>query len=472
MIKLTLSLAIIFLLGCSDKNTPSGPQETSSGGNTTIQIQIGKVGALAKVAEIAEIELQTLFITLAAPDEDTILDTIAVNGNGQVLVNKVYSNLASLKTWTVSAYSIDTTGVIIHNGGTSFIVPVDSNVDVSLDLSALYSMVEANFSPVRDSVTRFELLIDTLSVAQQTIAKQSNIGGAQQLTYDYLAAGENHHITMNVFGDMWGRDTLLYTADTTIYVIAGLDTAYDITLNWVGPNDPNPGQATMQVTLGTIGTVILNGTLTNQAGDCGSYNPVNEFCDARDGSVYTFTTIGTQTWMAENLNYSGNDGAGNKINTTGYCYNQPDHSANANCAIYGRLYSWPTMMQGASSSSTSPSGIQGICPDGWSVPSELDWGTLYVEVGGQAIAGLRLKANSPNWAQTPGTDNYGFTVLPAGYAADITYAGLGVNSDFWSTTEHSSDRYWYINFSGSSDNVASFLRSGVHKHSVRCIRDI
>jgi uncharacterized protein (TIGR02145 family) len=85
--------------------------------------------------------------------------------------------------------------------------------------------------------------------------------------------------------------------------------------------------------------------------------------DTRDGQVYATTIIGMQTWMAENLNFEPASGS--------FCYND----SIKNCDTYGRLYTWAAAMGGAPSSST-PSGVQGVCPEGWHVPSDVEWEKL------------------------------------------------------------------------------------------------
>ena len=66
---------------------------------------------------------------------------------------------------------------------------------------------------------------------------------------------------MKSYGDMWGFDTLLYSADTTIFIQSGVDLSFRVTLKWVGPANPPPGHAEMFVILGSIGTIIVNGIM-------------------------------------------------------------------------------------------------------------------------------------------------------------------------------------------------------------------
>lgn len=97
--------------------------------------------------------------------------------------------------------------------------------------------------------------------------------------------------------------------------------------------------------------------------------------DTRDGQTYKTTKIGTQVWMAENLNYAVPD----KDGAYSSCYdNDPK-----NCEIYGRLYDWFTTLAGAKSSAAIPSGVQGICPSGWHLPSQLEWEILAEKIASE-----------------------------------------------------------------------------------------
>jgi uncharacterized protein (TIGR02145 family)/uncharacterized repeat protein (TIGR02543 family) len=153
------------------------------------------------------------------------------------------------------------------------------------------------------------------------------------------------------------------------------------------------------------------------------------FTDSRNDKTYNKVTIGEQVWMAENLNYDVPD------NTTDVCYSNAD----SNCDKYGRLYNWSTAMNGASSSSTNPSGVQGVCPVGWHLPSNAEWTQLTDYVGGTSKAGTKLKS-SMGWNSYSGipvgTDEYGFSALPGGdgySGGDFYYAGY--NGYWWSATE-------------------------------------
>jgi uncharacterized protein (TIGR02145 family) len=114
--------------------------------------------------------------------------------------------------------------------------------------------------------------------------------------------------------------------------------------------------------------------------------------DERDGKDYKTVKIGTQTWMAENLNY---------ISDNSFCYGDAD----SNCSKFGRLYDYPTAVLS--------------CPLGWHLPSDDDWNTLADAMGGKDKAGLRLKATK-GWESdgsvnnVNGTDDCQFSALPGG----------------------------------------------------------
>jgi len=251
-----LLLSGFFLFSCS--KSPNNPVDRSDPGSANITVEVGKVGVLGKIRNI---ELSKLYISLTAPGEIPIYDTINLSGNGQQTISKTYSDLASLlKTWTLLAESRDVDGVVIHSGSTQFIVPARNTISVALNLDAKYSMLKANFFPIRDSVTRCELLVDGSKVDDSSFAKQALLGDTVRLSNNYLTTGISQRVKLDVYGIMWGFDTLLYTGDTAITPLPGINASYTITLRWVGPG-PLPGGASMTVVLGAIGTVVINGII-------------------------------------------------------------------------------------------------------------------------------------------------------------------------------------------------------------------
>jgi uncharacterized protein (TIGR02145 family) len=201
--------------------------------------------------------------------------------------------------------------------------------------------------------------------------------------------------------------------------------------------------------------------------------------DLRDGKTYKAVKIGKQTWMAENLNYETENS---------WCYND----SSKYCDKYGRLYTWAAAIDSIALANdrTNPQNcgngktclfskkLQGSCPSGWHLPSRAEWLTLFVAVGGKSVAGQKLMSTS-GWEQGIGTDDYGFSALPAG---STRFDGLGSFAKFWSTTMDSNYTRGDTIFDVSSNAYAMNLYYGteyadVKSHgknigvSIRCVMD-
>jgi uncharacterized protein (TIGR02145 family) len=176
----------------------------------------------------------------------------------------------------------------------------------------------------------------------------------------------------------------------------------------------------------------------------------SSFTDPRDGQVYTYRHIGTQVWMTKNLNYVGN--------TSSVCY---DRNA-ANCTIYGHLYSWNKALIAA--------------PPGWHLPSDTEWDILVSNLGGELLAGGKMKeAGTAHWlSPNKGADNSsGFAGLPGGRLVNYNYVfdSLGADSYWWSSTEADIN---YANLRSLSHNNATASKYSAYKIdyiSIRCIRN-
>ena len=164
----------------------------------------------------------------------------------------------------------------------------------------------------------------------------------------------------------------------------------------------------------------------------------------RDYNYYNIVTIGTQTWMAENLNTGVQisnliPATNNKI-IEKYCY---DDNKN-NCGIYGGLYTWQEMMEYNPSDNETVGTTQGICPEGWHIPTSVEWTNLFIALDPYPFtAGGKLKEkdtahwNSPN---TNATNESGFSALPGGVMVDLKYwvtnfrfDRLGFEGHYWAS---------------------------------------
>ncbi|WP_290735040.1 MULTISPECIES: fibrobacter succinogenes major paralogous domain-containing protein [unclassified Fibrobacter] len=175
---------------------------------------------------------------------------------------------------------------------------------------------------------------------------------------------------------------------------------------------------------------------------------LSRMTDLRDGKTYKTVTIGNQTWMAENLNYEVN------YKSNSFCYKD----STKYCAKYGHLYTWDAAMK--------------ACPDGWHLPSEDEFNTLFAAVGGQSVAAKMLKSSS-GWQDGNGLDNYAFSALPVGrrYPDDGRYYLNGYAAYFWSSTENSSYGANYIYMDDNSDNPEIDNSDLSLAYSVRCLKD-
>ncbi len=198
--------------------------------------------------------------------------------------------------------------------------------------------------------------------------------------------------------------------------------------------------------------------------------PYINFIDNRDGKTYKSVVIGTQTWMAENLNYRTPGGASRCYPTSGST--NWDDNDNANCDTYGRLYDWATAMNNSASSTAVPSGIQGVCPDGWHLPSRAEWEVMTDYIGGVSAEGKMLKATSGWKDGGNGEDTYGFSALPGGRAySNGSFVDVGGSGYWWSATDTYSgvaqSRYMSYNFEDA--RWGNYNKE--YLSSVRCVRD-
>jgi len=188
------------------------------------------------------------------------------------------------------------------------------------------------------------------------------------------------------------------------------------------------------------------------------------------GKTYNTVKIGTQCWFKNNLNIgaliNGSQEQTNNSTIEKYCYNDLE----SNCDVYGGLYQWNEMMQ-----YVTTSGAQGICPAGWHMPTYSDWYTMTAFLGGESVAGGKMKETGSTHWQFPNigaTNESGFTAVPAGFRYyDGTFNQIAGYGWFWSSTRDFSTNYFgwrvfsyssYLDFPGTGDTF------GI---SVRCLRD-
>jgi uncharacterized protein (TIGR02145 family) len=170
------------------------------------------------------------------------------------------------------------------------------------------------------------------------------------------------------------------------------------------------------------------------------------------GQIYNTVTIGTQTWLKENLNYE---------TANSWCYGNTAE----NCKTYGRLYTWQAAMNGSTTE-----GAQGICPEGWHIPTRAEFETLTNFAGHPKKL---VRQDQPETFFFTPTNETGFSAIYAGNRNynDGGFGGLGVSTNFWSSTEDGSNNAYnmHLNYSFTSAFYYTFDKN--FGFSVRCIKD-
>lgn len=198
-----------------------------------------------------------------------------------------------------------------------------------------------------------------------------------------------------------------------------------------------------------------------------------------DGNTYSIVNIsGMQIWMGENLKttrYNDNTPIPLATNDSdwdswepGYCWYNNDEETYKD--TYGALYNWHTVNTG------------NLCPTGWHVPTDKEWGMLITLRGGYDLAGDELKeAGTSHWISPDPVFNYngatntsGFTALPAGFRGPSgRFDDIGTDSYWWCSTEYDIQRGWTRKMDNYSSKVSKFYGYGykTNGYSVRCIKD-
>lgn len=190
----------------------------------------------------------------------------------------------------------------------------------------------------------------------------------------------------------------------------------------------------------------------------------NVFRDSRDGHKYRYVTIGTQTWMAENLAYLPFVRTSLIISASlplFYVYDYEENNASEakasyNYNTYGVLYNWAAAKR--------------VCPTGWHLPGNEEWAVLSEFLGPRA--GIKMKSNAM-WANKGFGDNStGFSALPGGSSGWMGWFGwLGVNAYFWTATEIDSLYSWCRILYWNKDDLYQYKADMRHGMSVRCLKD-
>lgn len=219
--------------------------------------------------------------------------------------------------------------------------------------------------------------------------------------------------------------------------------------------------------------LVIISACTKDENDDESSDPNTGTITDVDGNRYNIIKIGDQWWMSENLNTTkfrtGEDipnvaGAGEWTATAeaAYCNSGNDLDK---AAIYGRLYNYYSVTDGRK-----------ICPDGWHIPNDDNWETLVTFLGGNVVAGGKLKHAGTDYWNSPNTDatnESGFSALPGGVrnANTSDFAGVGSTGSWWSATQFNTEKaiVWGVtSMNGAIPDYNLDKNTGL---SVRCVKD-
>jgi uncharacterized protein (TIGR02145 family) len=218
-----------------------------------------------------------------------------------------------------------------------------------------------------------------------------------------------------------------------------------------------------------------------------------------DGNTYSTIQLGDQWWMVNNLKTTrfadGTEIPLVESNASwealgyeekAYCYY--NNSTNNEARIYGALYTWAAAMNGATGSLSNPSEVQGVCPDGWHLPSDAEWKELEMFLGMSqdtadafgyrgANIGSKIASSPDGWLDgyldsNSAFGSSGFNAKPGGGRRyDGTFGHKGDNANFWTATEYSNVRAWGRHIYSSYSSVHRYRNAKSDGFSVRCVKD-
>jgi uncharacterized protein (TIGR02145 family) len=259
------------------------------------------------------------------------------------------------------------------------------------------------------------------------------------------------------------------------------------------------GTSWVNLAPGTAGQVLKMSSASEPVPEWVTVVPAFSPCGATisdiDGNIYNTVLIGAQCWTKENLRvrrynngtaipFDATGGAGGSSSTwqnlrigahTIYAHDSLAYPSNR--TNYGYLYNWYAAKGIYTERTILSTDTLNLCPSGWHVPYDSEWTTLINELGGESVAGGKMKSvrtfywNSPNEGAT---NESGFSALPGGFRiTDGSFNNLRNSAAFWSFSESRADYYsaWLRRLDYNSDDVFRISYEKEHGASIRCLKD-
>ena len=426
----------------------------------------------------------------------------------------------------------DATLTIQQNGTNVGTFTANQSSDQTVNITSLTA--EQVQAMINDAVSTLQQQMDNLqdkydSLQDKFDSLQDVIVDLHTATYKVPSSGtttvnlDNTVIHLDVYdwggpdgnyGNSWdGSLTFVANSSNKVFKITGsyqTETSFDTILiyNGTGAAGANTivklgGSGTISEPIYSVGNTITirfrsDATVCSYAGFALSIDIVDKpSCTAAkavdvQGNYYSTVKIGNQCWMKENLRTT-KYANGTDIPSGGLSSTEPYYFDYSSSGIpleqRGYLYNWPAVMHGASSSEANPSGVQGICPTGWHVPSYAEWTQLtnYVSSHSEYTCSgnnnnIAKALAAPAWwnssttdcavGNNPGSNNAtGFSIVPAGGTNSEEFHNAGSIAEIWSSTQSFSDHAHYLQQSHNNAYVSIINGIWYAGSSVRCLRD-
>ncbi len=440
----------------------------------------------------------------------TIINDSTNNGTGPGIFTSLMKNLQPNKTYFVRAYAINSKGPAYGNQ-VSFTTSAALPQVTTSGISAItFSTASGGGNVLSDGGSAIMArgvcwstgITPTISNSKTTDGVGtgtfvSSITGLTRNTKYYVRAYATNSLN-TAYGDTISFRTKAELPELTTTVISSLTDSSAISGGTITDNGGAP-IVSKGVCWNTTGNpTITNDTTLNGSGsttfisslkglissttyyvkayaqNSAGYNYGNEIVfktlnetdtlkDLRDNQKYLTVKIGTNWWMAQNLNYRD----------TGTVYYNNDSINNA--LKYGRLYTWTSMMKGSASNDLVPGTVQGVCPTGWHIPGNTEWNNLITSLGGSATAGSVLKeTGNSNWTtlNTGATNETGFTARPGGIVNGSLVSGeIGSSAYYWTSTESNAINSFSKKLVNTNGTVTDTILPKNNHASVRCLKD-